>query len=114
MVGQDPGLHHFQRRKRIHLKKEKYPHPNKFKRAIDKLIIMVGLLAAIMTLPQLGKIWIQKNASGVSLISWIAYLITAIFWVIYGGLHKEKPLVLIYAVWIFLDIFIIIGIILYG
>ncbi|MBW2978357.1 hypothetical protein KY331_05930 [Candidatus Woesearchaeota archaeon] len=114
MADHTEGLHHFHVRKRIHKKHEKYPHPDKFKRFMDKAIYAGGVIGPIMTIPQLTKIWIDKNASGVSAISWFTYLITAVFWVIYGIQHKEKPIIYTYGVWIILDAFIVIGTIMYG
>lgn len=108
------GYHHFHRRKRIHLKHEKYPHPNKWKRLIDKVIYVVGIGAPLMTIPQLTKIWIEKNASGVSVISWASYLIAAIVWLIYGIAHKEKPIILAYSLWIIFEILIVVGTLMYG
>ncbi|MBW2976742.1 hypothetical protein KY347_04825 [Candidatus Woesearchaeota archaeon] len=108
------GLHHFHKRKRIHEKHEPYPHQDKFKRFIDSTIYAVGIFGPVMTLPQLAKIWIEKNASGVSVISWGAYLFAAVFWLIYGILHKEKPIILTYALWIVLEAFIVLGTVLYG
>jgi uncharacterized protein with PQ loop repeat len=108
------ALHHFHRRKRIHQKHEPYPHPNKWKRFMDKAIYFVGAFGLIMTIPQLTKIWIGKNATGVSIISWSAYLITATFWLFYGIMHREKPIIFIYSGWILLEFAIILGIILYG
>ena len=108
------GLHHYHTRKRIHQKHETYPHPNKWKNFMDKAIFAVGVVGPTMTIPQLMKIWVGKNASGVSAISWGAYLFVAIFWLIYGIMHKEKPIIFIYSIWIVVDIFIVIGTIMYG
>lgn len=110
----DTGLHHAQKRKRIHQKHEKYPHPNKWKRRMDKIIYVVGILGPIMTLHQIYKIWWEQNAAGVSAISWVTYLIVAITWVIYGIMHKEKPIIVIYAFWILLDILIVAGVLIYA
>ncbi len=114
MTNHTEGLHHHHVRKRIHQKHEPYPHPHKWKRFIDRAIYVVGLFGPIMTIPQLSKIWIEKNASGVSAISWAAYLVVAIFWVIYGVAHKEKPIIVISSVWIILELLIVMGILLYG
>lgn len=108
------GLHHAHKRKRVHQKQEPYPHPNKLKRFIDKFIYIVAIFGMVMTIPQITKIWIGKNAAGVSAISWGAYLVGAVFWLIYGILHKEKPIIFTYSIWIFLEIFIIIGTVMYG
>lgn len=81
---------------------------------MDKAIYVIGIAGPIMTIPQLTKIWIEKNAVGVSAISWFAYLIIAFFWLIYGVMHKEKPIILTFSVWIILDILIVIGILMYS
>lgn len=114
MVQDSQGLHHFHKRKRIYVKHEPYPHPDKWKRVMDKLIYIVGIFGPIMTIPQLTIIWIEKNAGGVSLISWSSYLVIAVFWITYGIMHKEKPIIFANCLWILLEIFIIIGVLLYG
>ena len=81
---------------------------------MDKLIYVVGIIGVIMTLPQLTKIWMEKNASGVSIVSWGAYAILAIFWIIYGVMHKEKPIILTYSAWFVIDTLIVIGLLIYG
>ncbi|MDP6647897.1 MAG: hypothetical protein QGH34_00690 [Candidatus Woesearchaeota archaeon] len=108
------GLHHFHRRKRIHLKHEPYPHPNKWINFMDKAVYVVGAIGPLMTLPQISKIWFEKNASGVSILSWSAFLFYAIFWLIYGIIHKEKPIIFAYILWVTLQSLVVIGIIIYG
>ena len=114
MTNHTEPIHHYHTKKRVYQKLEKYPHTDKWKRFLDKSIYFIGAVGPIMTLPQLMKIWVEKNASGVSAISWIAYLITAIFWLSYGIVHKEKPIIFTYSVWIVFDIFVVIGTIMYG
>lgn len=108
------GLHHFHRRKRIHEKLEPYPHPNKWKRLLDKIIYFVGIFVPIVTIPQLLEIWVNKNASGVSLISWSGYLIAVSFWFLYGIAHKEKPIIFSYGLLVVMDFFVVLGIIFFG
>ena len=71
-------------------------------------------MGPIVTIPQLIEIWLNKNASGVSVISWIAYLVGAMFWLFYGLVHREKPIIFTYGVWIVIDILIVIGTIIYS
>jgi uncharacterized protein with PQ loop repeat len=107
------GLHHFHLRKRIS-KGEKYPSRNKFKRFIDNSILFVSIIGPIMTIPQVVEIWYGQNAAGVSLTSWTTYLFSAIFWLSYGLIHKEKPIIIANGLMIILEIFIIVGTIIYG
>ena len=81
---------------------------------MDKAIYVISIFGPIMTIPQVTKIWIDKNASGIAVISWVTYLITTIFWLIYGIMHKEKPIIFLNIIWIFLQISIIVGTLIYG
>lgn len=62
-------------------------------KGIDKLIYLVVIGGPIMNLPQLLKIWIEKDSSGVSILSWVAFAIGSCIWLIYGIAHKDKPII---------------------
>jgi len=106
-------MHHLHKRKRIHQKFEKYPHPNPLKRIIDKAIYGIALFGPIVSIPQILKIYLYQNAAGVSLFTWAGYLIGSIFWILYGTLHNEKPIVFSSILWVIIEILILIGIIIY-
>jgi uncharacterized protein with PQ loop repeat len=108
------GLHHAHKRKRVALKKEKYPHPNKWYRFMDKAIYLVAISGPLVTIPQILKIWIEQNPTGVSIISWTGYLIGAFFWITYGFMHNEKPIIVANLLWIVLTSLIITGVFIYG
>ncbi len=108
------AIHHLHKRKRIHEKHEKYPHPNKFKRFLDKAVLGIGILAPIGTLPQIIKIWVHQNAAGLSLITWIAFFLGATILLLYSIVHKEKPLIVMYSCLILVHMTVIIGILIYG
>jgi uncharacterized protein with PQ loop repeat len=109
-----PALIHNHERKRIHQNLEPYPHPDKWKNLVDKLIYPVALFGIAFTIPQVITIWIENNTEGVSIISWSAYLMVASFWFLYGVLHKEKPIMLIYLMWILVEVMIVIGLLVKG
>ncbi len=67
-----------------------------------------------MTIPQILEIWINKNAMGVSIISWSAYIFTSAFWLVYGIARKDEPIIFSSAAWVVLDILIVIGTFMYG
>ena len=83
---------HQNTRKRIH-----NLHPDKYKNFLDKIIYPVGLLGPLMMIPQIMKIYIEKDASSIALTSWILFLFPAILWTIYGISHKEKA-IMVYAI----------------
>ncbi|MFW6285970.1 MAG: hypothetical protein ACOC16_02255 [Nanoarchaeota archaeon] len=93
-----------------HLHKKK---PGLFNNTIEKLAYIAGIASPIVTLPQLIQIWIFKDASGISLITWISYLLIVVIMTLYGIIHKEKPLIIMYGSLIMIDLLIIIGAIIY-
>jgi uncharacterized protein with PQ loop repeat len=114
MVHGSQVIHHLHKRKRMHVNLEPYPHPDKIKRIMDKLVYVVGILTPIMTSPQVYEIWVKQNAAGVSLLTWSAYALFSLVWATYGFLHKEKPIILMYILQAFIELFIIIGIVIHA
>jgi len=113
MSTQTIGLHHLHKRKRIFKKLERYPPPNKFVRFVDDFIYIVAIIIPLMTIPQVLKIWISRSAENVSLITWSAFLLSAVSWLFYSIIHKDKPLIINSVLWIILELFVIIGILIY-
>lgn len=107
-------FHHLNIRKRIHLEKQPYPHPEKSKRTLDQVMYFFGILTPIATIPQLIQIWTDKSAGSVSIISWMTYLVAAIFWIAYGVVHQEKQIVIMYFLLLILHIGIVYGILYFG
>lgn len=108
------GLHHFSRRKRISLKHEPYPSEDAVKNFLDKIIYLIVFGGIVMTLPQVIKIWIDKDAGGLSLVTWASYFVFAFVWLFYGIYHKDKPIIIGNVFWILFDALIVLGIIIYG
>jgi len=108
------GLHHVHRRKNKIKGYEKYPSGDKWKRLMDRFIYVVAVFGPVISLPQIWKIWILKEAVGVSAITWSGYLLIAIFWLIYGFMHKEKPIIFANVLWLFIHSTIVIGVVIYG
>lgn len=114
MVQHTPAFHHLQQRRRLYLKREKFPHPDKYTHWMDTLIYVAAVLGPLLTLPQAFKIWFLQEAEGVSLISWVSYLFAAGFWTSYGVMHKEPPIIIAHSVWVLIDLAIVVGIVFYG
>jgi uncharacterized protein with PQ loop repeat len=107
------ALHHLNIRKRIHQKHEPFPHPDRFKRFIDYSVVAIGFLTTVLTVPQVMKIWIEQNVSGVSPITWASFLLYSVFFLIYGIIHKARNIIIIYSVWTFFDFIIVLGVLLH-
>jgi uncharacterized protein with PQ loop repeat len=109
-----PAVLHKHTRKRVFKNLEPYPHPDKWKNLVDKLIYFVAFFGLVFTIPQITNIWIDNNYEGVSLLSWSAYLLMGGFWLAYGLLHKERPMIVIYSCFVTLYLLIVIGLIVKG
>ncbi len=106
-------MYHLYARKRIHQKHEKYPHPTKFVRYLDRLVLSLAVIGPMFDLPQLFKIYRDKSAGDVSFLTWFLFAFFAIPWLIYGIVHKEKPIIISYSLWIVIDTAIVVGILMY-
>ena len=105
--------HHLHQRQRVYKKLESYPHPNPYKNFLDKIIYLVSFLGPLFTIPQVMAVWVEKDATGVSLFSWASYSVLAFVWLLYGIAHKEKPIIFANVLWIIMDLLIVIGVVIY-
>jgi len=108
------GMHHLNIRKRIHEKHEEFPSPVKKIRYLDRIIYIVGILGPVMSLPQILKIFLLKNADGVSFLTYSTLTVFSCVWLWYGMVHKEKPIIVTNILWIISEIVIVVGVLIYG
>lgn len=93
---------------------QRYPHPKFMMRMLDRLVLLVGIFSPLMTVPQLMKIFIEQDASGVSALSWGSYAVCDIPFVMYGIAHKEPPLIATYTIWLVMNAAVAFGAVIYG
>ncbi len=114
IMNQNDLIHHHRHvRKRVHKNLETYPHPDKIKRALDKIIYFYATIMPIFTSTQVYKIYSTKSADGVSLIAWSAYLFGTMLWLTYGIVHKEKPIIYSNIINATINLLVVIGTVLY-
>jgi uncharacterized protein with PQ loop repeat len=70
----------------------------------------VGIIAPIMTLPQLWEIWVNHQTAGVSMATWIAYAIVSGIWATYGVIHRDKPIIFTQTLLFILGLLVVVGI----
>ena len=107
------AIHHIHKRKRFHENLEAYPHPNKWIRFLDNLILFVAVVGPMANIPQIIKIFTLKSSAGVSALTFIIYAVFNIPWIIYGIVHKEKPIVIAYILWLITNLAVIAGTFIY-
>jgi len=66
-----------------------------------------------MTIPQISNVWLARDASGVSLASWTAYTGIAGFWLFWGILHREKPIMFVNSLAVIANSLLVIGLLMY-
>lgn len=69
---------------------------NNWRETFDKLIVVLGLVNVIATVPQITQIWSSQDASGVSLVTWAYYVIFTVILLVYAISIKAKPMIIMY------------------
>jgi uncharacterized protein with PQ loop repeat len=80
----------------------------------ERTLRILSVVTMLMTVPQAFAVWFGPNASGVSMTSWVTYLISACLWFVYGVRKHDKTIYLACVGWIILDAAIVIGVIAHG
>jgi uncharacterized protein with PQ loop repeat len=75
---------------------------------------VMSVFTIVMTVPQIWTIWVSQQAAGVSVLSWSAYLISALLWFWHGLHQRDKNIYLPCIGWIAADSAVIAGALVYG
>lgn len=102
------ALHHIHKRKRRQKVLNKKISLNPF----DYLVYVISIAGPVMTIPQIYDIWVKGN-KGVSLITWQSYLVFTCIWLVYGFMHKEKPIIISNILWLVAQGLVVTGIMFY-
>jgi uncharacterized protein with PQ loop repeat len=82
--------------------------------ALEKVLRGLSVFTMLMTVPQVLTVWIGRDAGGVSLVSWLSYLLAACLWFVYGFQKRDKTIYLACVGWIVLDAAIVAGVLMHG
>src|SRR6185436_5370003 len=82
----------------------------RFKRVLGGMSVFTML----MTVPQVWNIWVGHQAAGVSVVSWSAYLLSALLWSWYGLQKRDRNIYLPCVGWVGLDAAVIVGAMVYA
>jgi uncharacterized protein with PQ loop repeat len=81
---------------------------------LRRLLGGMSIFTLLMTVPQVLTIWVGQQAAGVSVLSWGAYLLSALLWFWFGLMKRDKNIYLPCVGWIILNGAVIAGAIVYG
>jgi len=111
------GIQHMRKRKELgKLQKdlEKFPHPHVKIRALDNMLLVIAVIGPLVNLPQVIKIFSLKTAAGVSAITFSLFALFDIPWIAYGVVHKEKPIIISYTLWLITNLMVVVGTVVYS
>ena len=90
------------------------PRSQKFlEKLLDRITLLAGILGPLMVFPQIYKIFSSHNAAGVSALSWGAFAVLDIPFIFYGIYHKDKPIVITYAMFCVANSIVAVGALIY-
>ena len=93
------GFHHIHKRKQATKPLESYPSQRAIVRLLDKALMIIAVVGPLVTIPQIVQIFQTKDTSNLSPITWGLYTFFNLFWLAYGVIHKEKPIIITYILW---------------
>ena len=80
--------------------------PTRMKRLLGGL----SIFTLVMSVPQALTVWIGRHTAGVSVLSWSAYLVSALLWLVYGLQKRDRNIYLPCLGWIAVDAAVILGV----
>ena len=81
---------------------------------LRRVLGAMSVFTIVMTLPQIWTIWVGHQATGVSVLSWSAYLVSALLWFWHGLRKRDRNIYLACIAWIAADSAVIAGALVYG
>lgn len=106
-------IHLRQRARRLHAVRHAYPSSNRSIRLLDGIMYGAGVVAPLVSIPQLLEIYKNHNAAGISVLTWSGYTLLSVLWLTYGVVHREQPIIVAHALWLLVNVLVVIGAILY-
>lgn len=107
-------LHVRKRKKEDHVEERGEERSPVLKRGLDRVAYIVALIVPLSSLDQMFRIWQAKSSAGVSMLVWTMLLITSIFWIFYGAIHREKVIFFGHIVWFIISSIILFEIIIFS
>lgn len=94
------------------MRHRKLSNINKSRKLIDHIAYAAGIGGVLVYIPQIMKIWVEEDISGLSIITWTGFIVGAVIWLVYGLVHKQKVIIFTNIILIFTQLIVIAGIIL--
>ena len=76
---------------------------------LDRALPFLSAFTMAMTVPQVWAIWFRHQTEGVSLLSWSAYLVAAVLWLVHGLRRHDTTIWVACIGWVALDAAVVLG-----
>jgi uncharacterized protein with PQ loop repeat len=77
---------------------------------MDKIIIVAAFVYPMSALPQIFDVFSGK-AEGVSVISWLCFAVFSALFLVYGLVHKVRPMIVTNLLWIIIEVTVVVGVV---
>ncbi len=84
------------------------------KRTVDSLMGIVAFVGPLSAAPQVINIFIKQETEGVSILTWVLFMVLAVITLAYGVVHKLRPIIISQTLWLCIEALIITGVAMYG
>jgi uncharacterized protein with PQ loop repeat len=89
-------------------------HASLSETVMSRVLGSMSVFTLLMTFPQVWTIWVDRQVAGVSVVSWSAYLLSAVLWFWYGLRKRDRNIYLPCVGWVGMDAAVIVGALIYA
>lgn len=75
---------------------------------------MIATIQPLSTVPQAVYIFRHHDATSISIVSWVLYLVFDLMWLWYGLNEKQRAIIVSAAMFSFLEAVVVVGALMYG
>jgi uncharacterized protein with PQ loop repeat len=83
------------------------------KRLINRVMLVAAVVYPLTAIPQVYVIFSTKDASGVSLSTWIGFILFGIIYLLYAIIHRLTPNIISQILWLTIEVIIVVGVFMY-
>lgn len=96
-------------------KRVMYAHPHTLtsrkSTLFDKLVFIVAIVYPLSAVPQAIEV-LSGKTDGVSLVSWLMFLLCSTLLLAYGLKHKVAPMIMSNSIWVLVNVVVVTGLLL--
>jgi uncharacterized protein with PQ loop repeat len=82
--------------------------------AVDHAMMVAAVVHPLTALPQVVQIYTTHTAAGVSLATWLGFMVLGTIFLAYALIHRIRPMIVTQVLWFFVDLSVVTGVLLYG